>query len=1561
MKSRKRYYSNFIDSKLIIKVKIIQTRFKMKNLTIYILLLCAGYTSFAQNAPTWVSTDACNNTYIGSITIEFDHDLDVYPLPYDASYYNSTTGDYEEITITSSPYTISNLSAGEYELEVFISDVDIMEFCAEVYGYDVSTELTLDKIDANCFSDNGRIFFRTSDLLLSSGEGITALVYDSEFNLVAEKNIYSPTAFILNMASGDYSVHITLENGCEHWYTISIDIIPLKISFNLVSIEKACLNDGSIDIYVDPANGPYSYVWTKKDSEEEYYTQDLTNISSGTYCLTFSKTSNSPTCEYTDTCIVVPTTLDFEPFVDHICDDAEKTGKITIDTKSTYSYEWNTDPVQTTNIISGLSSGSYCVTISSNIDDCVHSECFDVNVLESIEIQNISIIKACPTKADGSISFEIYPLTYDVEVIWDDLPESEIPVTFRENLAAGEYNVTISNSCETITETIKVEYYCSCNEWKESVNLFKHSNDCISTPEPDGLIKLKSLNDESFKWSTGVTGTDIIDLSAGEYTVTITDNPSGCTKSFTFDIDMVDGVEVELVELLAACEGLEQGRIEVNIIGDSFILYWIGTNNHTNTIENLLPGIYTLKVTDGCSIRTFKYEVPTSEVSIVDYSKAGCSPSADIDVEIEGTFPPFEIEWETGDIGTLNNIEEDKTYEYVITDSQGCQFEGEYLVPSPIDEIVRIKPCEDISNGSITFQIHNPDEETIYINYDFGPCGECENFPFINGTTDSLLTINLTGLEGDVPLTFNITIGGCFYTHTFNISERKWDKEYLYSEEIDGIHYCVYDRVCDTIVIDTGLTIPATIETNETDGGSFFTSLGLFSDCGSNNLICEDEIVGVIDEGPIKMRSLEAVLFYQELGINNFLWLEDLMLQDPCSYWWVCPNGSVQPSRASGALGIWGGTWQGNGSLDENGCREIECETLFFFSDNYTICSDSLNWLPEWIEPYVNQNEEEKCKEKFNANVYSLINTFDLLGEALGWEEDWEGTELLDFIDKNFENPARYCATVQFCLDDLTIISTDIDSVMCIIPEDIQDEVPVDFNNEPLDPCQEIEIDDEEVTHVYCPKACSGDKSTYCHYIIELEGTIEIPKFTNPDTTTKTRSNKIIIQPTVSETEFTYFADYVTEHGILTHTPISKTVNGRKLVSTFYNNSYELHEIENVFYMYEDFRDGYNFTITQNDNSYTINSGVFLAKQQQVINSQFLELESAYFDGTQAYISGSYSGTLNYGVNTISTSTTVKSFTCIINKDYTLLDFNENSEPYHFSSNGHLFNYSYFGTQGTQGTSSLIIGSDITIYKYHYDIIYGDEYIVFGGTGNLSAEGNMYNIINPKGVQLAKINSGHIEWIKEIGNVDQVDNHIAIDTDKDKNIYIGYSFKDGLSLNGISLNAIDNYDNLILKIDEIGNIDSYYHIDNESDEFIIDLKNIENVIAIGLTVKGHVYERKIGDFTFFQFDRNESKSINSLFEIKNMIPFSGQRSNKSISEKQTFDVVPNPASNTIKIVKKINTKKSEIDITSISGQTVLSTKDTKGNIDVSALKSGIYIITLTTENDTYSKKLIITK
>jgi hypothetical protein len=66
------------------------------------------------------------------------------------------------------------------------------------------------------------------------------------------------------MAAGEYNVHITLENGCEHCYTINIGVIPLKIPFDVVSIEKVCLNDGSIDIDVDPANGPYSYKWTKK-------------------------------------------------------------------------------------------------------------------------------------------------------------------------------------------------------------------------------------------------------------------------------------------------------------------------------------------------------------------------------------------------------------------------------------------------------------------------------------------------------------------------------------------------------------------------------------------------------------------------------------------------------------------------------------------------------------------------------------------------------------------------------------------------------------------------------------------------------------------------------------------------------------------------------------------------------------------------------------------------------------------------------------------------------------------------------------------------------------------------------------------------------------------------------------------------------------------------------------------------------------------------------------------------------------------------------------------------
>ena len=133
----------------------------MKNITIYILLLCSSLSSLAQNAPTWTSTDACVETYTGSLTIEFDQDLDVFPLPYNASYYNSTTGDYEEIIITSSPFIISDLSPGEYELEVFISDVDIMEFCAEVYVLELNLEY---EISQAC-PDNGKI-----TLLPSNGQ-----------------------------------------------------------------------------------------------------------------------------------------------------------------------------------------------------------------------------------------------------------------------------------------------------------------------------------------------------------------------------------------------------------------------------------------------------------------------------------------------------------------------------------------------------------------------------------------------------------------------------------------------------------------------------------------------------------------------------------------------------------------------------------------------------------------------------------------------------------------------------------------------------------------------------------------------------------------------------------------------------------------------------------------------------------------------------------------------------------------------------------------------------------------------------------------------------------------------------------------------------------------------------------------------------------------------------------------------------------------------------------------------------------------------------------------------
>ncbi len=141
------------------------------------------------------------------------------------------------------------------------------------------------------------------------------------------------------------------------------------------------------------------------------------------------------------------------------------------------------------------------------------------------------------------------------------------------------------------------------------------------------------------------------------------------------------------------CVGDDSGEIQIDFSGGTFPydFDW-NTGATTASIQNLLPGTYSLTATDenGCIVeldRTIAIKVEELDVTLLT-TNLNCfnDNSGFIEARVICGVPPYQYRWNTGDT-TKNLINLDSgTYEVTVTDDNGTEIiEGETLrAPSPL-------------------------------------------------------------------------------------------------------------------------------------------------------------------------------------------------------------------------------------------------------------------------------------------------------------------------------------------------------------------------------------------------------------------------------------------------------------------------------------------------------------------------------------------------------------------------------------------------------------------------------------------------------------------------------------------------------------------------------------------------------------------------------------------------------------------------------------------------------------------------------------------------------------
>lgn len=421
-----------------------------------------------------------------------------------------------------------------------------------------------------------------------------------------------------NLGAGNYSVTITDGEGCTATASVTISQ-PTLLEANASATGQIVIgaNDGTAT--ADPNGGvsPYSYEWSNGQT-----TQTIVDLAPGVYTVTVTDNNG---CESIQSVNVPESNCNLKANVEKenvSCAGAnDGFASITLDNaEPPINYVWSNG--ETTQSISDLDGGNYTVTATDE-NGC--------EVVVSILILEPSTLNAnataddetAPGANDGTATANPTGGTAPYEYLWNT-GQSTQTIIF---LPPGEYTVVVTDTfgCQA-TQTVEVET-AGC-----AIQANVSGTDISCNGAADGQATATPVGGFApftYLWSNDDTEATTTDLSAGTYTVTITDD-IGCPAVAEVTIGEPDELIGSVDNMTMADCMATNGSATVSATGGTpdYVFNW--SNSATGeTVGNLAPGDYTVSIIDanGC-------ETTVSLTIIVNDIDAPTVATQDITLEL---------------------------------------------------------------------------------------------------------------------------------------------------------------------------------------------------------------------------------------------------------------------------------------------------------------------------------------------------------------------------------------------------------------------------------------------------------------------------------------------------------------------------------------------------------------------------------------------------------------------------------------------------------------------------------------------------------------------------------------------------------------------------------------------------------------------------------------------------------------------------------------------------------------------------------------------------------------
>lgn len=508
-------------------------------------------------------------------------------------------------------------------------------------------------------------------------------------------------AQLSGVSAGSYTVVVTDANGCTGSGLATIgQSNQLQLSIN--SNDPSCngSSNGSAGVQVSGGVGPYTYAWSSGQTGAT-----ATGLSAGNYNLQVTD-ANGCTASAGFTLSNPPALTLNMSSQDVSCNNGSN-GSATVAVSggnAPYTYAWSNGGNGSS--ISNLAAGAYTLQVT-DANGCIANANLNITEPAALTANLTFVSPLCNGNTNGSAAAIASGGTAPYSYQWSN---GQTTAT-ANGLSAGNWTLVLTdaNGC-SVSQSVNLTQpaVISLNVTTQNATCFGGNNGSANASASGGSAPY------TYAWSNGQTGTQLSGVSAGSYTLVVTD-ANGCTASNPVTISQSSQLQLTISSNNPSCNGSLNGSAGAQVSGGMgpYTYAWSSGQTGANA-TGLAAGNYSLQVTDvnGCTASAgFSLSNPPALTLSMSSQDVACNSGStgSASVTANGGTPPYTYAWSNGGSGiSISNLAAG-AYTVQVTDANGCNSSQSVQIGQPASVLISINVqdvrCFGDANGSANAQV----------------------------------------------------------------------------------------------------------------------------------------------------------------------------------------------------------------------------------------------------------------------------------------------------------------------------------------------------------------------------------------------------------------------------------------------------------------------------------------------------------------------------------------------------------------------------------------------------------------------------------------------------------------------------------------------------------------------------------------------------------------------------------------------------------------------------------------------------------------------------------------